>query len=115
MLPKRNRIERKSFQFILDNGKRYNSSSLSLCVAPIDKEKAKEARFSFSVSKKVCQKSTNRNKHRRWGYSIVSKKLKYIKPGFYYFFKIKKLIKPNSFNNTEKGVTELLSLSDMLR
>src|SRR3989338_9997717 len=104
MLPKKRRISRKEFPYILKNGKRYNSPSLLLYVAPADRDGSKESKFSFSVSKKVCSKAVDRNKLRRWGYSVVSDNLKQIGFGYFCFFSFKKTLKPNSFSVLEKEV-----------
>jgi|SRR3989344_114624 len=115
MLPKKRRISRKEFPYILKNGKRYNSPSLLLYVAPADQDGSKESKFSFSVSKKVCPKAVDRNRFRRWGYSIVRGSLEQVRSGYFCFFSFKKTLKPISFSVLEKEARELLSLSGVLR
>ncbi|MCX6701862.1 MAG: ribonuclease P protein component [Candidatus Zambryskibacteria bacterium] len=114
MLPKKRRIQRKDFPLILSKNKRYNSPNLLLHVTPINSNKTKESRFSFSVSKKVCPKATDRNKYRRQGYSVISKNLNRIKPEYYCFFSFKKTSKPIIFSALEKEILELLSSSLVL-
>jgi ribonuclease P protein component len=114
MLPKNRRISRKDFPYILKNKKTYHTPGLFLYLAPIDLKNKPESKVSFSISKKVCPKATDRNRYRRWGYFTVSKRLKKIKPGFYCFFSFKKTGKVETYNNVEKNVLELLSSSGVL-
>ncbi len=115
MLPKKRRIKRSEFANILSKGKRYNSEHLLLYVSPIDPDGInKESRFSFSVSKKVSKLSVDRNKHRRRGYAVISRYLKDIKSGFFYFFSFKKSSNSIDFSLLEKEIKELLFNSRML-
>jgi len=115
MLPKNRRISRRVFPYILSNSKRYNSLELLLYIAPIEQgTKSKESRVSFSVSKKIYSKAVDRNKRRRWGYSIISKNFKNIKSGIYLFFSFKKTPNQTTFSVLEKNITELLSISGVL-
>jgi ribonuclease P protein component len=115
MLPKKRRISRATFPYIIRSGRRTNSPSLLLYTALVDgNTKEKETKISFSVSKKVCSGASDRNKHRRWGYSAVSPLLKNIKNGYYLFFCFKKTQKPLSFKQIQKEVLELLSVSGVL-
>lgn len=110
MLPKKRRIERKEFSPILTTGKRYNSPHLLLYVAKIgDNNKNKETKFSFSVSKKVCKNAVDRNKYRRQGYSVISKNIKQIKPGYLCSFSFKKGRGSIDFSTLEKEIVQLLS------
>lgn len=114
MLPKSRRIERKSFDYILKNGRRFNSPSFVLYLCPIDKiPTTAPSRFSFSVSKKVSRLATNRNKLRRRGYSVIRGNIKRIKPGFYCFFSYKKGYQ-TKFSLLEEEVNGLLSTALML-
>lgn len=115
MLPKKRRISRVNFPYIITSGKRTNSPSFLLYTALIEgKTTEKETKISFSVSKKVCSKASNRNKYRRWGYSVVSSNLKNIKNGYFLFFCFKKTKTPFSFKQIQKEVLELLSVSGVL-
>ena len=62
------------------------------------------SRFAFSVSKKVCKKAVDRNRLRRQGYSVVSKYLKQINPGYFYIFTFKKGSYPIPFSELEKEI-----------
>lgn len=109
MLPKNRRIEKKYFGKITKFGKRYNSDLFSLYKLPIsDKDTRVPSKFSFSVSKKVSKLAVDRNKLRRRGYSVVSKHIKSITPGFFYYFSFKKL-ENNGFLTIEKDLMRLLS------
>ena len=114
MLPKNRRIPRRSFQQILSNNKRFNSHGLVLFISPIDPTNQKNSRFSFSVSKKVKTRAVDRNKLRRRGYSVISKHLKNIKPGYYLFFSFKKTTKADKFSVLEEEIKQLLSDSGMI-
>jgi ribonuclease P protein component len=115
MLPKKRRISRVNFPYIIQSGRRVNSPGLLLYTVLIEgNSKEKETKISFSVSKKVCSKASDRNKHRRWGYSAVYPELKNIKNGYYLFFCFKKTQKSLSFNQVQKEVLELLSVSGVL-
>ncbi len=115
MLPKKRRISRKEFPYILSKGKRYNSPHLLLYVAKIDNSpETKDSRFSFSISKKVHPLAVDRNKSRRRGYSIINKNLAKIRPGYLCFFSFKKGNGEVSFNDLEKEVLELLSASGVI-
>ena len=71
---------------------------------------SKPSCFAFSVSKKICKKAVDRNRLRRQGYSIVSKYILDIIPGFLFFISFKKGIYPISFNELEKELISLLPL-----
>ena len=111
MLSKTRRIPRQYFPEILTKGRRYNSPSLLLYCLPT----AGESRFSFSVSKKVCKKAVDRNKHRRRGYAAVQKHLDSIKSGFFCFLSFKKGSGGISFAALEKEITDLLKASSVVR
>jgi len=109
MLPKNRRIERKEFNQIITQGKRYNSQSFTLYLSKIEPREASfPSKFSFSVSKKVAKLAVNRNKLRRRGYSIIGRKLEVIKPGFFMFFLYKKGFEKD-YSLLEKEVMGLLS------
>ena len=115
MLSKKRRIDRKNFTYILNKGKRFNSPHLVLYLAPITIENQEQnSKFSFSISKKILKRAVDRNKYRRRGYSVVSKQIKTIKPGFFCFFSYKKGDYPISFSQIEKETSELLSRSAMV-
>ena len=116
MLPKKRRIEKKFFPYILKTAKRYNSASLLLYLSPINPStKNKQRRFSFSVSKKVCYLEVDRNQYRRRSYSIVSKYIKQVKDGYFCFFSFKKFTKPPKFSELEEEVRSLLKTSSVLQ
>jgi ribonuclease P protein component len=112
MLSKKRRIPRELFPRILKEGKRYSSPSLLLYVA--SRGNNEPSRFSFSISKKVCKKATDRNKHRRRGYSVIEKYLPNVKPGFFCFFSFKKGSSGVSFSALEKEVFDLLKVSSVV-
>ena len=114
MLPKNRRIPKENFSAILKEGKRYNSLILLLYVASIDKNHKELSRFSFSISKKICKKATDRNRYRRRGYSIIGNNIKRIKSGYFCFFSFKKESIGASFTILEKEIFDLLSVSNML-
>ncbi|TSC70546.1 MAG: hypothetical protein CEO12_267 [Parcubacteria group bacterium Gr01-1014_46] len=109
MLPKKRRIERKYFGQIMSQGKRYNSPSFTLYLAKMDVGNGlPDSKFSFSVSKKVLKRAVDRNKLRRRGYSVISRNLKKIKPGFFVFFLYKKGFEKD-YSLLEKEINGLLS------
>ena len=116
MLSKKRRILRKEFPKILSKGKKYNSLYLIVYITPVDlKNKNHESKFSFSISKKICPLSVDRNKFRRWGYSIINRHTNKIKIGYLCFFSFKKGSSQLSFDTLEKEILELLSESNMLK
>ena len=115
MLPKKRRIEKKEFKYIISKGKRLNSDNLLLYIAKIDQKNIpKVSRFSFSVSKKVCKNAVDRNRLRRVGYSIIEKNIEKIIEKHLLFFVFKKNIISVKFDILEKEVLELLSNALML-
>ena len=111
MLPKKRRIERSLFSFVLAEGKKYHSNSLILNVVVNNKIPTK---FSFSVSKKILKKAIDRNKYRRRGYSIINKHIKRVKTGYVCFFVFKKESTTVSFDNLEKEIVYLLTKSSVI-
>ena len=112
MLPKKRRIPKKEFPFILKNGKRLNSPHLLIYLAK-NKDDA-PSRFSFSISKKICKNAVDRNKYRRQGYSIISKNLNQTKTGYFCFFLFKKGKYPIQFSELNDEITSLLMGVGML-
>ncbi len=91
MLPKKRRIPRENFSYILSKGLRFNSPKLLLHVSKEqDLELQNNSKIAFSVSKKVCPKAVDRNKYRRRGYSAVATLIDRIKDGYFLFFSFKK-------------------------
>ncbi len=114
MLPKKRRIRRKDFPYILANGKRLNSPHFLLYLSPFSTNKSEPSCFSFSISKKVRPLASDRNKYRRQGYAAVSSYLDQVRPGYYIFFSFKKGSTPITFSVLEKEIKELLSSAGML-
>lgn len=107
MLPKNRRIQKKLFSSTVLQGKRYNSPHFLAYITEI--EKSKQSLFSFSVSKKVCKGAVDRNRLRRQGYSIVSKYLKEVLPGYTCFFSFKKGSNSIKFDDIEKEIGSVLN------
>ncbi len=115
MLPKKQRIERKFFDQILKNGKRFNSPSFTLYVAKISTETTDlGSRFSFSASKKVAKQAVDRNKLRRRGYSVINRNIDKIKTGNFYFFSYKKGFEKD-YEGLEMDIMKLLSPFTVIR
>lgn len=112
MLPKGRRIQRLYFKDLLKSNKRFNSTHFLLYVA-LKKDKGPSL-FSFSISKKNCKNAVLRNKYRRRGYSVISKNLKYIKPGFMCFFVFKKGFTDLDYIGLEKEIINLLTSAGVL-
>lgn len=111
MLPKTRRIERKQFNQILGQGKRYHSKSFTLYLSKIEEGELKNpTRVAFSVSKKVCKTAVMRNRLRRRGYSAVSRLITVLKPGYLLFFVYKKGFEVE-YSAVEKEIKALLSQS----
>ncbi len=113
MLPKNRRIERKYFDLILSQNQRNHSPHFLLYISPIQEKSKTSSKFAFSASKKVAKSAVLRNKCRRQGYSIISKYINRIKPGFFLFFSFKKL-PSDKFKNLELEVLNLLGATSML-
>jgi len=107
MLPKKRRIPRKEFTYILANSKRFHSPHLTLYIAHNTPDSP--SRFSFSVSKKIYKRAVDRNLCRRRGYNSISKVLHSIPNGFFFFFVFKKGVYPVSFQELEKEVLALVT------
>lgn len=75
---------------------------------------AAPSRFAFSASKKVASSAAARNKLRRRGYSIVTRHLKDVLPGYKAFFTFKKGSDAADFDVLDKEICELLSSAHML-
>lgn len=114
MLPKKERVKRSEFDYILKNSKKFSSNHLLLYVAKISKGGLDKSKFSFSASKKISKKAVVRNRLRRRGYSIISKMRKEIKNGFYYFFIYKGDPQNISFKILEEEIRGLLFNSGVL-
>lgn len=115
MLPKKRRISRGEISMLVSNGRRYNSAHFLLYLhkSPINKD-IFDTKLSFSASKKVCKKATDRNKLRRRGYSAVGKLLSRISKGYMCLFVYKKSSFGVKYEIIEKEIIELLSLSSVL-
>lgn len=112
MLPKGRRIQRVYFKNLLKSNKRFNSTYFLLYTA-LKKDKTPSL-FSFSVSKKNCKSAVLRNKYRRRGYSVISKNIEKIKPGFMCFFVFKKGFTNLNYNGLENEILNLLTSSGVL-
>ncbi len=112
MLRKEQRIRRKEYTPLLNQGKRYNSPHLLLYVA--ENNSSKNSKFSFSASKKVYKFAVGRNLLRRRGYSVINKLIKETKPKYLCFFSFKKGSYDISYQVLEKEIKELLSLSGVI-
>lgn len=109
MLPKKRRIQRSMFTEILSKGRRVNSPHLLLYIFPI--KESLPSHFAFSISKKICKKAVDRNKYRRQGYSIISKHITEVVPGFLFFFSFKRGLYPISFDDLEKEILSILQIN----
>jgi ribonuclease P protein component len=106
MLPKKRRLTKQMFPSVLSGGKRFYSLHFLAYISHINTKEP--SRFAFSVSKKICKNAVDRNRLRRQGYSIVSKYIKEVKPGFLVLFSFKKAPYPLSFGDMEKEVISIL-------
>ncbi len=70
MVKKKQKLSRRDFTSLLQQGKRIHSTSLSLTYLP-----AKETKLGVVVSKKIANKAVLRNKFRRRIFSILGKNL----------------------------------------
>lgn len=87
MLPKRNRLDKKTIEIIFKKGKFITSPSLTLKFL-ITKENKKQ--ISFVVPKTVSKKAVDRNLLRRKGYLTLNKYFKDFPIGFLGVFLFKK-------------------------
>lgn len=71
MLPKKKRVNKKDFEFIIKNGKTLYSSLFSFYYI-----KSTLPHYSFVAPKKIFKGAIKRNKYRRIGY-ILLKEMKY--------------------------------------
>ncbi len=106
MLPKINRLDKKTFDFIFKNGRNYHSDSLYLKKYLLPE--SKENHFAAVVSKKVSKKAVERNKIRRQIFGILREKFSNIEKPFGFIFFIKK---QNSFSEYEKELNFLIKKS----
>ncbi|OGI92716.1 hypothetical protein A2933_00660 [Candidatus Nomurabacteria bacterium RIFCSPLOWO2_01_FULL_46_18] len=83
MLPKKNRIDRKTVAKIFKIGRFVGSQNLTL---KFIKESGGQSRISFVVPKNVARASSKRNYLRRRGYIIIEKYLNRFPLGFYGVF-----------------------------
>ncbi len=111
MLPKKNRISKKEFGELLKNSKRYNTDHFLFYLA---KNKATYTKFAVSVSKKVCRRAVDRNKIRRRGYSVISKKIGQLKTGYSGLFVAKAHSLDLKFNVLEEEINALLLKSGVI-
>lgn len=87
MLLKKNRVDKKLFELVLQKGKFINSPNLSFKFLKI--KDFIVPRISFVVPKTVVKSAAKRNLLRRRGYSVLRKYIKNIFPGItgVFFFK----------------------------
>ena len=71
MLPKKNRLDKKLFELVLQKGKFVNSPNLSLKF--LKEKNLILPRISFVVPKTITKSAVKRNFLRRRGYSILNK------------------------------------------
>ncbi len=115
MLPKKRRIPRSEFHYILSHSKRINSLHFILYICPFESKNQSgsvaqvESRFAFSVSKKIFKNATKRNLSRRRGYCVIHKIINTIYPGYFFFFSYKKSLQPLSFEDVQNEITHLLA------
>lgn len=116
MLPKRRRIPKSYFPYLLKVGQKTHTAHIFLCAVNQNKENIdKISRFSFSVSKKVSKSAVLRNKLRRRGYSIIKKHLEGVADGKLYLFSYKKDANKLKFSDIEQEIMMLLSKYTVLK
>jgi len=82
MLPKKNRLDRKSIEKVFKDGKFINAPNLSLKYFTARTTLA-ETRIAFIAPKTVSKKAVERNLLRRRGYSLIEKRLTSLPGGFH--------------------------------
>lgn len=107
MLPKNRRIQKKLFSDIVLKGRRHNS--LHFLVYITQTYSKSPSKFSFSVSKKVCKSAVDRNRLRKQGYSVISKHINEVLPGFICFFSFKKGSNNIIFKELETEIGSILN------
>lgn len=110
MLPVKNRLtKRKEFAYIYKNGKKLNSSNLSLVYVPSKKE---DTRIGFSVSNKVG-KAVLRNHIKRQLREIIRKQLNNLRIHQNFVLIAHPSIVECDFSQLEKEVLDLLRKGKM--
>lgn len=104
MLPKKNRVDKKTIEKIFQEGSFVNSSNLTLKFL---KKRAGEKRISFIAPKSVARLAVQRNFLRRLGYRALTKQLDKFPLGFVGVFIFKKNI--DSVQEIEKEIKIILT------
>ncbi len=80
MLPRIRRVPKKLFQQVVEHGKSYHSTYISLRI--IKNPVEEPSRFAFSIPKKLDKRATRRNYLRRKGLSLLTPHLSTFPTGF---------------------------------
>jgi len=105
MIPKRNRVDKKSVELIFKEGRFINSPNLTFKF--IKKTGNTHPRISFIAPKSVAKKSTTRNLLRRRGYYSLKKHINKISPNIIGVFIFKNKKTPS--NILESDISFILS------
>ncbi len=106
MLPKKHRINKKTFEEILKKGKNFSSDCLYIKMLPIPE---KHSIFAFVVSSKVARKAVDRNKIKRRARHIIKKMLPKIEKGLGVIIFLKKGAEKMTFSELEKEINDIFN------
>jgi len=106
MLPKKHRINKKTFEEIFKKGKIFSSDYLYLKITPLSE---KYSVFSFVVPSKVAKKAVERNKLKRRARHIIKKMLPKIEKGLGVIIFFKKGAEKMTFSELEKEINDIFN------
>ncbi|SRR5258708_1240779 len=109
MLPKENRLTKKTdFENIRQNG-RYITTSKLFTISFLNKKDEENPRIGFIVSKKISTKAVERNKIKRTLREIIRKNISYMKTGMDYVIIVKPGILHISHDKLEIELKNVIS------
>ena len=109
MLPKKQRVSRKLFETVFRSAATISSPFFVLKI-----KEAKENRFAFSVSAKICPEAVDRNKLRRRGYAAAQNLLPQIKKLAVFLFIVKKGAEKLNFQKLQEEIKNVLHKSGVV-
>lgn len=111
MLPRKHRIDKKTFTHIFDTGKRFFSDYFTLIVLPTPSKK----QFAFVVSKKVEKGAFKRNRLKRKTRGVFEEVFDEVTVGYSGIFLVKKEIKGVQRDDIKDDLIKVLKKAGIIK
>jgi len=104
MIPQKNRLDSKSFEYVFQKGKSFKSASFFIKIV---KNNTKHARVGVGVTKKLTKKAVKRNYYKRVLKHLVKNVLENITPGYDVVIIANENMRGQKFDKLQKEIYEL--------